>query len=96
MKKTLNPNFFVLRHQKWSRKSVKQKIKKLWPYEDTPLRYRKLLCPASEFQALLCNGYSITNGGYINDIWEEDNNFHDWPQNEKEWPIHLCTYFIWI
>ena len=62
-------------------------------YEDTPLRYRKLLglCPASEFQALLCNGYSITNGSYINDIWAEDNNFHDWPQNEKEWPIHCHT-----
>ena len=57
-------------------------------YEDTPLRYRKLLCPALEFQALLCNGYSSTNGGYINDIWAEDNNFHDWPQSEKEWPIH--------
>ena len=36
-------------------------------YEDTPLISRELLCPASEFQALLCNEYPITNGGYIND-----------------------------
>ena len=64
-------------------------------YEDTPLRYRKLLCPALEFQALLCNGYSITNGGYINDIWAEDNHFHDWPQSEKEWPIH-CNVYVYI
>ena len=63
----------------------------------TPLRYiENYICPASEFQTLLYNGYSITNGGYINDIWAEDNNFHDWLTKRERMSHTLYSYVIWI